>query len=197
MTTISIKKHSTRLTWVLTSLLLCSCATTMLIASATVLSAFVYDHRDIATMKADLKISHTIENAFEEAPLLQTNTNLHVNVVTRHALLFGQVTDALQKKEALKLARKVPNIKKLYNQIEVGPTLSTLAISHDAWITSKVKARMLAAPKLRSLLISVSTFNQKVFLVGTITKKQAALATKIARKTSGVEKVVRLFVTPR
>jgi osmotically-inducible protein OsmY len=184
------------LSMILASLLLSGCAATMLVAGASVISTFIYDNRDVATMEQDRKISQDIEYAFEEAPILQKNTNLHVNVIKAHTLLFGQVADILQKKEALKLTRTVPNITKIYNQIEIGPALSTLAISHDAWITSKVKARLLTEPKLRSLLISVSTFNQKVFLVGIISPQQARLATEIARKTSGVNQVVRLFIKP-
>jgi osmotically-inducible protein OsmY len=67
------------------------------------------------------------------------------------------------------------------------------ARSSDSIITSKVKGRFLDANKFNSIHVKVVTENSVVYLMGLVKKQEAADATEIARTTSGVQKVVRVF----
>ncbi|KFN48739.1 BON domain-containing protein [Arenimonas composti] len=61
----------------------------------------------------------------------------------------------------------------------------------DAWITSKVKAQLLADARVKGLDIDVDTENQVVTLTGTVETAEARTAAiEIARTTSGVKNVV-------
>jgi osmotically-inducible protein OsmY len=70
---------------------------------------------------------------------------------------------------------------------------SFTARSNDALITSKVKGRFLDSNRFNPLHVKVVTENGVVYLMGMVRKQEAADATEIARTTSGVQKVVRLF----
>ena len=92
-------------------------------------------------------------------------------------LLVGQAQSEELRERAYDDVRVLKGIKRVYNQIEVSPILTTWDQSGDAWITSKVKTAMLAKPGLSSSQIKVVTENKVVYLMGLVTPNQARLAT--------------------
>jgi osmotically-inducible protein OsmY len=75
----------------------------------------------------------------------------------------------------------------------VGTITSFSARANDSYITSKVKARFLDARQFNPIHVKVVTEAGTVYLMGIVTRKEADDATEIARTTSGVQKVVRVF----
>ncbi|MOA08228.1 outer membrane lipoprotein [compost metagenome] len=65
--------------------------------------------------------------------------------------------------------------------------------SNDSWITSKVRADMLAAKDFDSTKVKVVTENSEVFLIGLVTRKEGDQAVEIARHVSGVKQVIKAF----
>lgn len=119
----------------------------------------------------------------------------HVNVTSynRMSLLTGEVGTAEAKAEIERIARAVENVKGVYNELRVGPPSPISQRTNDAYITSKVKARFLDAQRFNPVNVKVVTEAGTVFLMGIVSKKEAADATELARTTSGVQKVVRVF----
>src|SRR6185503_15885759 len=119
----------------------------------------------------------------------------HVNVTSFNAMVLvtGEVPDAQAKAEVERLARGVEHVRGVYNETLVAGVTSFTARSNDSIITSKVKARFVDSNKLNALHVKVVTENAAVYLMGLAKKQEAADATEIARTTSGVQKVVRLF----
>ena len=76
---------------------------------------------------------------------------------------------------------------------------SMISRSNDRYLTTKVKTRILATAifkkekNIKATRIKVVTDNSIVFLLGIVTNEQAQVATKIARETNGVQKVVTLW----
>lgn len=61
---------------------------------------------------------------------------------------------------------------------------------NDTWITTKVKASLVAESNVPSMTIDVDTVNGVVFLTGTVqTKAQADEAKRLAAQVEGVAKV--------
>jgi osmotically-inducible protein OsmY len=56
-----------------------------------------------------------------------------------------------------------------------------------------VKARFVDARKFNPVHVKVVTENSVVYLMGIVKKSEADAATEIARTTSGVRRVVRVF----
>ncbi len=149
------------------------------------------DRRTVGTMTEDegieIKASNRISSRFKEA--------IHVNVTSynRMVLLTGEVPDASTKAQVERIVRAVENVRGVYNELAVAGTSSYAVRSNDSVITSKVKARFVDSGKFSALHVKVVTENSIVYLMGLVTKQEAQDATEIARTTSGVQKVVRLF----
>lgn len=79
------------------------------------------------------------------------------------------------------------------NQLRVRPLLDLQTITHDSWITTKVKASLIANENLTTVKIKVITEDGEVFLLGYVTPEQADIATDITRNISGVKQVIRAF----
>jgi osmotically-inducible protein OsmY len=149
------------------------------------------DRRTVGTLTEDegieLKASGRIGERYKDG--------VHINVTSynRMVLLTGEVPDAAARAEVERIARGVENVRGVHNETVVSGVTSYTARSNDAIITSKVKGRFLDANKFNALHVKVVTENNVVYLLGLVSKKEAADATEIARTTSGVQKVVRLF----
>jgi osmotically-inducible protein OsmY len=152
-----------------------------------------YDHRKVEQAMRDQRIVNAIENKFRAEPDLTQNSHVNVACFNQVVLLTGEATTPNYRKLAEALAREVPNVKRIYNEIVVkGPT-SSLTRASDSWITTKVKTEMLATDGLKSSSIKVVTENGTVYLMGEVNPGQAEIAVNIARQVAGVQRVVKMF----
>ena len=138
-----------------------------------------------------IDLGHVLQSAankrFGEEP--------HVSVISynRSVLLVGQAPDAKTKAEVERIVRGVESVRSVLDEVIVGSATSLSTRSNDALITSKVKARFIDANKFNVLNVKVVTENGVVYLLDLVNKKEANYASDIARTTSGVQKVVRVF----
>ncbi len=75
----------------------------------------------------------------------------------------------------------------------VGPVTDIRSRSNDTLITSKVKARFVEADKFQINYVKVVTENGVVYLMGIVRREEGDAAAEIARTTSGVQRVVKVF----
>ncbi|WON72554.1 BON domain-containing protein [Nitrosospira sp. Is2] len=122
-------------------------------------------------------------------------SNVHVNVTSfnRNVLLTGEVPSESAKKEIEQLVRDVDHVRAVTNEITVGPASSFTSRSNDALITSKVKGRFMDGGRFQINHVKVVTEDSVVYLLGIVTVDEAGSAVDIARSTSGVRKVVKVF----
>ena len=120
---------------------------------------------------------------------------VHVNVTSFNlsALMTGEAQNEALRMEAENIVKTVPNVRQVFNEIAISPVTNYSARSNDSYITTKVKARMVEANKFNANHVKVVTEASAVYLLGLVTRKEAEDATEIARTTSGVVKVVKLF----
>lgn len=121
--------------------------------------------------------------------------DVHVNVTSfnRNVLLTGEAPTEGLKKEIGKLVTGVENVRRVTNEIAVGDVSSFGSRSNDALLTSKVKARFLDGGEFQVNHVKVVTEDAVVYLLGLVKAKEADSAVDIARSTSGVRKVVKVF----
>ena len=119
----------------------------------------------------------------------------HVNVTSynRSVLLTGEVPDERTRGEVDGLVRGVPSVQGTTNELVVAEPTSLGSRTTDSFITSKIKTRFLDAGKFNALHVKVVTEAGVVYLLGTVTEKEADDAVEIARTTGGVRKVVKMF----
>jgi osmotically-inducible protein OsmY len=120
---------------------------------------------------------------------------VHVNVTSynRQVLLTGEVGSAQDKTAVEQLVSKVENVQSVVNELGVmaGTTLGQR--SSDTLVTGRVKAALIDARDLQFNAFKVVTERGTVYLMGRVTQREADRATEVARTTSDVLKVVRVF----
>ena len=125
----------------------------------------------------------------------KTGSNVHVNVTSfnRNVLLTGEVPSEGIKKEIEQLVRAVEHVRSVTNEIAVAPVSSFTSRSNDALITSKVKGRFMDGGRFQINHVKVVSEDSVVYLLGIVSADEAGSAVDIARSTSGVRKVVKVF----
>lgn len=149
------------------------------------------DRRTAGTVIDDETIELKASNRISE----KLGNQVHVDVTSYNhvVLLTGEAPTEALKAEAEKIARGLPNVRNVVNEIQIAGPSSLASRSNDALITSKVKARFIDANKFSPNYVKVVTENGVVYLLGLVTHKEAEDAVQIARTTGGVRKVVKVF----
>lgn len=163
------------------------------VAGAAAGGAVIYDKRSFKTMSEDQNARSYAQSWLNSDSVLKGRSHISISVFNQIALLVGQAQTPEIRDRAYQIVSRVKNIKRIYNEITITQSISTLRRANDDWITTKVKTAMLAKPGLHSTNLKVVTENNVVYLMGLVTRKQATLATDAARRVSGVKKVVRVF----
>ena len=132
---------------------------------------------------------------------LVSDVNLHHLVDSRiiplsfngYVLLIGQVPDEDIRSRAEQVVRQTRGIRQLFNELQVGKTISVMEQLKDAWITSSIKLSMLFARNVPSSRIRVVTEAGVVYLMGLVTQEEARQATAVVQRSGGVQRVVKVF----
>lgn len=175
-------------------LALSGCVGGILLAGATG-GYILYDKRGLSTIVDDRHITQTAQNLIYQDPRLEGRSHINVATYDHVALLVGQAQTPELRKLAYNLVSHVQGVNLLYNEITIAGSTSALQRSNDSWLTTKVRTAMLTKTKLSSSAIKIITENNIVYLMGDATGEQANLAANVARRISGVTKVVKVFET--
>ena len=148
------------------------------------------DRRTTGAMVDD----ETIENK-ALIRIQQRHSEAHVNVTSfnRIVLITGEARNSEVRADIERIVREVENVRSVQNEMSVAMTSTMMLRGNDTVQTSKVKARFLEANKFRANHVKVVTENGIVYLMGMVKRQEAQDAADIARTTSGVQRVVRVF----
>jgi len=173
------------------SMLLGGCVP-LLVAGAVGGTALVATDRRSVGAQADdeaieLKIGNNIGTGYGD--------RVHVSVTSYNGvvLLTGEVPTPELVKTIAEIARTTAKVRRVDNELTVGPVSGVGSRANDSYITSKVKARFVEANKFAPNHVKVVTERQVVYLMGLVRHDEADTATQIAATTSGVVRVVKLF----
>ena len=149
------------------------------------------DRRTVGTITEDAGIE--MKSVTRLGQKLKEGVHINATSYNRMLLLTGEVPDTASREEAERIARSVENVRGVYNELAVSGVSSYTVRSNDSVITTKVKSRVLDSKSVNGIHVKVITENSVVYLMGLVKKEEANDATEIARTTSGVQKVVRVF----
>lgn len=135
----------------------------------------------------ELKVASRIREAYPEG--------VHVNVTSfnRRVLLTGETADAAARAKAEEIARQVPNVREVNNEIALAGVSSIMSRTSDVYISTKVKARFLDDKRFQFNHVKVTTEAGAVYLMGLVKRAEGAAAAEVAARTGGVVKVVKIF----
>ena len=175
-----------------TVVLLQGCAAAVVAGTASAVTA-ANDRRTIGSQIDDNNIEIKASIAISEVERLEKSARVNAISVNGIVLLVGQVANQEMKNEAQITVEAIAGIRKIHNQLRIGSNIGITTQTHDSWLTSKVKAQLLAAKDISSNNIKVVTENAEVYLMGLVSQDEANRAVNIARNVSGVERVVKVF----
>ena len=120
---------------------------------------------------------------------------VHITLTSfnRMALLTGEAPEEPMRAEIGKIIEGVPNVRAITNEVQIALPTPRASRLNDELITSKVKGRLIDSGKASPVHVKVVTEAGVVYLMGLVTEQEAASAVEIARTTSGVRKVVKIF----
>ena len=164
----------------------------LLLGGAAVGGALMYtDRRTSGTQVEDEAIELKGTNRLRER--LGATAHLNVTSYNRIVLVTGEVPAETDRAVVDEVMGKVENVRSVVNETVVAGASSMTARSNDLIITGKVKAALLDVRDLPGNITKVVTERGVVYLMGRVTEREAQRATEVARGTSGVSKVVRVF----
>lgn len=123
-------------------------------------------------------------------------SNVSTEVVEGRVLLTGSVPRREDRIDAGRLAWEVAGVREVANEIEVGEDVTAKAFLEDVWISSQLRARLVADQGVNSVNYNIETVNKTVHLIG-LAQSRAELESvvAIARKVPGVKRVVSHVLT--
>ena len=163
------------------------------VAGAVIGGAVVYEGRNLQTQKQDLTLTNTANRQLAQNRAFTKQSHIVLSSYNGVVLLAGQTPTQALKQEAEATVKGVPGVRRVYNELTISGPTSPMTQSSDAWITTKVKSKLLTVQDLDSSAMKVITENGVVYLMGRTTPKQAQTAANAARTVAGVQKVVTLF----
>ena len=147
------------------------------------------DRRTIGTQVEDKTIQ---AKAVTRIATRFNGVHASVTVFNGRALLTGEAPDDATRRGIEREVAQIENIKGVLNEIVVDGVSSMANRSNDTLITGKVKAAMIDAKDVFTNAFKVTTDRGVVYLMGTVTAREAQRAAEIAADVPGVVKVVKV-----
>lgn len=193
-------RNSLIATLVISSLVISACVP-VLVAGGSETAAVVAQERSVGNAVDDAGILIKIKAAFADKDYKDLLANVEIKVVEGQVLLTGNVDKPESQVEAVRLAWTVKGVKEVINEIQINDKSGFWNYTRDVWISTQIRARLIATKGVRSINYSVITVNQTVYIMG-IAQDQSELdkVTYVCSTTNYVQHVVsyaRLKDDPR
>ena len=181
-------------TLLVTSFIFSSCSPILQGAAAvTTVATMSNDRRSAGEIIDDKTLNFNLSNIVRKDAILE---DMHINfmVYNKAVLMLGEAPsiearDYLEKQ----IKQKIPKISKFINEVSVMPNSSYLSRAKDGIITVQVDALFLDQEVFHPTHVRVITERKTVYLMRSVTKREAEHATNLATKAKNVDKVVKLF----
>jgi len=189
-----VKKVMLLCALLVTSFIFSSCSPILQGAAAvTTVATMSNDRRSAGEIIDDKTLNFNLSNIVRKDAILE---DMHINfmVYDKAVLMLGEAPsiearDYLEKQ----IKQKIPKIRKFINEVSVMPNSSYLSRAKDGIITVQVDALFLDQEVFHPTHVRVITERKTVYLMGSVTKREAEHATNLATKAKNVDKVVKLF----
>ena len=179
---------------IITSSIISSCAPIVQGAAAvTTVATMSNDRRTMGEILDDKTLYIELGNLVVEDSMLD-GSHINFNVYNQAVLITGEAPNKNVRDYLESIVKsKSSKITQLINEVEVLPKSSYLDRAKDGVITVQIETLFLNQEVFHPSHVSVRTERKVVYLMGSVTKREAEHATNIASKAKNVKKVVKLF----
>lgn len=178
---------------ILLTFALSGCVGGAVVAGSAMGASVASDKRTVSTIADDVTIDYHARSALAADKTLNEEAHVVAASYNHVLLLIGQTPTAALRDRAEEMVKNLPDVKRVVNKISIEKPITLLQKSHDAVLTTNVKARMVSTTNLKANDIKVITENGTVYLLGKVSRDQGSIAAEVTRNSSGVKKVVKVF----
>jgi osmotically-inducible protein OsmY len=151
------------------------------------------DRRTAGAIIDDKSLHMKLGSIIRDDEMLE-NAHLKFMVYGKIAVVAGEVpNEEVKDYLAKQLKQNAPIMKQLINEAAVMPSISLFSRSKDNIITLQIETLFQNQEVFHPTHVKVMTERQIVYLMGSVTKREAEHATNQAAKAKNVVKVVKLF----
>lgn len=158
-------------------------------------ASVAHERRDSRTVLEDEHTEHTAAQLIIDNPDINMHSRISATSYNHLMLLTGQAETQQISDRYARLVAELPNVRKVINEVTIGPWASFARESEDAVITSRVKFALtkIDIPGFDATRVKVVTEEGVVFLMGLVHPNEADAAAEKARYVPGVIKVIKIF----
>ncbi len=180
---------------VMASLAITGCTTNYLTNSTNGTYGVPVTERTIPQRLLDRSIEHTAKiNVYGLQQDLQQNSRMSIDSFNSEVLLSGEVPTEALKTQIEQVVKSMPDVRKVYNELNVSVARGYSSTVQDGYITSKLLAKVAASDGVKSSQLKAVTNNGVVYIMGRMTPTQQSNLIDIANDTTGITELV-LFTT--
>ena len=162
-------------------------------AAVTTVATMSNDRRSAGEILDDKTLDLNLSSIVRKDTILE---DMHINfMVYNKAVLMVGEAPSIEAREYLEkqIKQKAPKINQLINEVAVMPNSGYLSRAKDGIITVQIEALFLDQEVFHPTHVLTMTERRTVYLMGSVTKREAEHATNLATKAKNVDKVVKLF----
>lgn len=164
------------------------------VGTATVTAIDLYqERRTLARNVDDNALEVKLRRAFSGDPALSESTNISVVSYNGIVLLTGEVTTDEDRQHAEAVARSFQDTRDVVNELGLFGSTTLTSRINDAYITAKVKTKLISNDNTPATSIKVVTERGTVYLLGVVTRQEADAAVKVTQTVRGVTRIVKAF----
>ncbi len=156
-------------------------------------ASLIYGRHNTYRKIDDFQLNASANRAlYKDKRFKQVGVVIEISVFNRDVLMVGHVpNDALRQEATTRVQAVTAGRRRLFNQLAIGGRSNDVV--QDAWITAKIRSRILADSTINPDAFKIITFGHIVYLMGDVVPAQADKVILFARETAGVKRVVKLF----
>jgi len=175
------------------ALLLSGCVTALVAGVAIATVDILHDRRTVGEYIDDSAIEVTARNILVSKPVFRKTAHVKPTSWNGILLVTGEIDSEEVKPQLISKFSNIQGVRQVVDETSITGKTRLLARSNDAWITSKVKSRLVLKTGLDANRVKVITTRGSVYLMGIVTREEADKATQYTQTVRGVKRVVKVF----
>jgi len=177
----------------LAAMTLSACVTAIVAAVAVTTIDIIHDRRTVGEYIDDGAIEVTARNILVSTNEFRKAAHIKSQSWNGILLLTGEIDDETLKPAIISKLSSITGVRQVVDETTITGKTKLWSRTNDAWISSKVKSRLLLKTGLNANRVKVVTTRGSVYLMGIVTREEADRATELTQTVRGVKRVVKVF----
>lgn len=174
------------------STVLPACAPLLVGAIVAGTAVVVTDRRSTGAQLDDKTMQVRIANELSNT-LRGNDIHISVNSFERRILLTGEVPSEAVRAQAGSIASRSKDVRLVNNELVVAAPSTFGERTDDNALGTRVRAAFVNTREIAFNSVDIVTERRVIYLMGSVTQKEADVASSVASRVSGVQQVVKLF----